>query len=213
MSNVLTHRFTSPKLDGADATQVQPSAWNDGHRFIGGADGDVLTRATADATYGAVWATPTAVENWTPYVPTWYVNNSVQALGTHSFNSATYFRRGNACWFQIHFVVGSGAIPAGLWHFTMPFPAKLHLSPGGGVYLPAGGQMYQLALQWASSTALVVLYHTTAATFANLTTTAPVAMGVNSQLELRGNYEVAPGSFLKADEPLPERTAFAAGAP
>lgn len=56
MSNVLTHRFTSPKLDGPDATQVQPSAWNDGHRFVGGANGDVLTRDTTDATYGAKFA-------------------------------------------------------------------------------------------------------------------------------------------------------------
>jgi len=55
MSNVLGHRFVSPKLDGSDLTQVQPSAWNDGHRFSGGTDGQVLTRSTADAAFGAVW--------------------------------------------------------------------------------------------------------------------------------------------------------------
>ena len=56
MSNVVTHRFASAKSDGADATQIQPSHWNDGHKFIGGAAGDVLTRDPTDATYGAKWA-------------------------------------------------------------------------------------------------------------------------------------------------------------
>jgi hypothetical protein len=57
MSNVLTHRFVSPQLDGPDTSQVQPSAWNEGHQFSGGTDGQMLVRATADATYGAAWAT------------------------------------------------------------------------------------------------------------------------------------------------------------
>jgi hypothetical protein len=64
MSNVLKHRFTSPKLDGPDATQVQPSAWNDGHQFSGGTDGQMLVRATADATFGAAWATVPHPEVW-----------------------------------------------------------------------------------------------------------------------------------------------------
>jgi hypothetical protein len=54
--NVLKHRFNSAKLDGPDATQVQPSAWNDGHAFTGGAAGDVLTRDPSDGTFGATWA-------------------------------------------------------------------------------------------------------------------------------------------------------------
>jgi hypothetical protein len=55
MANVLTHRFTSPKADGADGTQVQPSHWNDGHKFIGGNAGDLLVRDPTDATFGAKW--------------------------------------------------------------------------------------------------------------------------------------------------------------
>jgi hypothetical protein len=54
--NVLKHRFTSAKSDGPDATQVQPSHWNDGHGFTGGAAGDVLMRDLADPTYGAKWS-------------------------------------------------------------------------------------------------------------------------------------------------------------
>jgi len=65
MSNVLKHRFTSPKLDGSDATQVQPSAWNEGHQFSGGTDGQMLVRSTADATYGAAWATVAQPQVWT----------------------------------------------------------------------------------------------------------------------------------------------------
>ena len=56
--NVLKHRFTSAKPDGADATQVQPSAWNDGHAFTGGAAGEILTRDPTDASYGAKWGPP-----------------------------------------------------------------------------------------------------------------------------------------------------------
>lgn len=31
----IKHKFTSPRADGADATKVQPSNWNDDHDFIG----------------------------------------------------------------------------------------------------------------------------------------------------------------------------------
>jgi len=70
MSNVLKHRYTSPKLDGADTQQVQPSHWNDGHRFEGGAAGDMLTRDPTDATFGAKWTPPpvaaVAASTWVP---------------------------------------------------------------------------------------------------------------------------------------------------
>jgi len=59
MANLVKHRFQSAKTDGADATQIQPSNWNDGHVFSGGNAGDQLTRDPTDATYGAKWTTPT----------------------------------------------------------------------------------------------------------------------------------------------------------
>jgi hypothetical protein len=58
MANVLKHRFASAKTDGTDATQVQPSHWNDGHLFTGGNAGDVLTRDPIDASFGAKWTPP-----------------------------------------------------------------------------------------------------------------------------------------------------------
>lgn len=65
MSNVLAHLFASAKTDGADATQVQPSNWNAGHAFSGGALGSILYRDTGDATYGAAWlAGATGVLTW-----------------------------------------------------------------------------------------------------------------------------------------------------
>jgi len=60
MANLVKHRFVSGKTDGPDATQVQPSAWNDGHVFAGGNAGDLLTRDPTDATYGAAWQPPPA---------------------------------------------------------------------------------------------------------------------------------------------------------
>ena len=59
MPKIVTHRFQSPKTDGADPTQIQPSNWNDGHLLIGGVAGDVLTRDPTDATFGGKWVTPT----------------------------------------------------------------------------------------------------------------------------------------------------------
>jgi hypothetical protein len=53
---ILDHRFRSAKADGADGSQVQPSNWNDGHAFSGGAAGQVLVRDPTDAAYGAAWA-------------------------------------------------------------------------------------------------------------------------------------------------------------
>lgn len=55
MSNVAIHSFVSAKADGSDATKVQPSNWNAGHQFQGGANGNLLMRDTSDATYGAGW--------------------------------------------------------------------------------------------------------------------------------------------------------------
>lgn len=53
-NDTLKHVFHSGKADGADATQVQPSNWNDGHRFSGGASGDHLVRNVSDP-YGAAF--------------------------------------------------------------------------------------------------------------------------------------------------------------
>lgn len=55
MTDVLKHRFVSPRADGADPTQIQPSYWNDGHKFQGGTAGQVLTRDPTDANFGAAW--------------------------------------------------------------------------------------------------------------------------------------------------------------
>lgn len=54
--NLLDHRFRSSKADGPDASQVQPSHWNDGHQFQGGNNGDVLVRDVTDPAFGATWA-------------------------------------------------------------------------------------------------------------------------------------------------------------
>ena len=75
MTDVLKHRFTSPKIDGSDTQQVQPSHWNEGHKFQGGTHNQVLLRDTTDAQFGARWgssiewvyATTTGtVHNWNP---------------------------------------------------------------------------------------------------------------------------------------------------
>jgi len=187
MSNVLTHRFTSPKLDGADATQIQPSAWNDGHRFIGGADGDVLTRATADATYGAVWAPPAG---WVAYTPTWWVNGVVNPLGAHQWLRPAYHRRGDAVWYQILLLTGATAIPAGNWAFSTPTTHQGMLSSGTGL-LRFGTTEYPLFPSHANMTDRCVLrIMTTNFLLTDLTATVPVTVSSGTLVEIRGTYQV-----------------------
>jgi hypothetical protein len=76
----LDHRFRSAKTDGPDASQVQPSHWNDAHAFSGGANGNALVRDTTDAAYGATWAplgkwiaVPFAVGNFGELNGSWVV--------------------------------------------------------------------------------------------------------------------------------------------
>jgi len=76
MTDVLKHRFTSPKLDGADTQQVQPSHWNDGHKFQGGNAGEVLTRDPADLSFGAKW-TPITIPPAVQEVPGGGINGDV----------------------------------------------------------------------------------------------------------------------------------------
>ena len=59
MANVTKHKFTSAKADGADATLVRPSNWNDEHAFAGGVNGDFLIRDTGQSD-GANWTSTIA---------------------------------------------------------------------------------------------------------------------------------------------------------
>lgn len=55
MSALIVHVFNDAHTDGSDATLVNPSNWNDGHKFTGGANGSIPLRDTSDATYGSNW--------------------------------------------------------------------------------------------------------------------------------------------------------------
>lgn len=91
MSNLLVHPFVSAKSDTADATLVQPSNWNDGHKFTGGSHGNVLMRDTSDTTYGASWianannavlsTNGSGVPSWVTTLPTG-VQDNITRLGT-----------------------------------------------------------------------------------------------------------------------------------
>jgi hypothetical protein len=190
MSNVLTHRFVSPKLDGADATQVQPSSWNDGHRFSGGAAGDLLTRDPADATWGAAWTTPPAPVGWVAYTPIWYISGVVTPLGTHTM-FGNYHREGNAVWFQILFVVGSGALPAGDWRFSLPFLAAGTLvSPGTGMLFVEGVGIYPLFLMMLGlADRTLPGFLSPSLNLSGLSATAPATLVAGNLIEVRGSYQ------------------------
>lgn len=104
MANVLAHRFVSAKADGTDPTMIQPSNWNDGHKFTGGAAGQFLMRDPTDATYGAIWSTSQdawvnttatgTINNWNPtgYVPG---RNTVVACSNTADLAITGFESGS----------------------------------------------------------------------------------------------------------------------
>jgi len=52
---ILRHRFVSAAPEGADATRVRASNWNDGEVFSGGNKGSIAVRDTDDAIYGSNW--------------------------------------------------------------------------------------------------------------------------------------------------------------
>lgn len=53
----ITHTFTSPKADGADATLVRPSNWNDTHTIAAGYE--FIRKATVTLTDAQILALPT----------------------------------------------------------------------------------------------------------------------------------------------------------
>ena len=81
MTDVLKHAFVSPRLDGSDPTQIQPSHWNAGHKFAGGAHGDVLIRDTGDPAFGARWGA-TGLANVVTTAATGTVDNLALGLAS-----------------------------------------------------------------------------------------------------------------------------------
>lgn len=61
MSALIFHVFNDAHSDGSDATLVNPSNWNDGHKFTGGNNGSIPLRDTSDGTYGSSWLASVAV--------------------------------------------------------------------------------------------------------------------------------------------------------
>lgn len=202
MSNLLKHGFVSAKADGADATQVQPSHWNAGHVFTGGTVGDVLTRAPADP-FGANWVAPVG---WVPYSPAWYIGTGPVIPGNHQV-SGFYHRRGDAVWFSVFHVVGTDPIPGGQFGYSLPVQSASLISPAVGLLLQSGGAVYPLFSDaFGLSTYFRTWYLTPgAASLSALTGYAPAGLTASWYLEMRGNYQAAPGAFAERDErPAPE---------
>jgi hypothetical protein len=127
MANVLKHRFPSAKADGADATQIQPSHWNDGHAFSGGNAGDVLTRDPTDASYGAQWqALPIPPEPTTTVIT---ANKGIDTSTVPVFLDTVAFPAGYLLWPEhLIEVIVSGVVVG-----TVPGPVTLDLYADHGL--------------------------------------------------------------------------------
>jgi len=141
MTDVLKHRFSSPKLDGADAQQVQPSHWNDGHRLIGGNDGDLLTRSTADANFGAAWLPRTTlIPGVQAYTPAFMAAGAVVPIGNGTL-VGMYQQIGKLTWVHVHLTFGTTTPgPAGAWAFTLPFALFDGVNPFVGLAFNGASQ-------------------------------------------------------------------------
>lgn len=99
--NVIKHRFASLKVDGADATKIQPSHWNDGHKFSGGAHGNALVRDTTDANFGAAWV---PYGQWTnqPFSPASFHGNGGMTWNVSSVGHWAFMVLGQTCFYAWH---------------------------------------------------------------------------------------------------------------
>jgi len=218
MANVLKHRFASAKANGADATQVQPSHWNDGHVFSGGNAGDLLTRDPTDATYGAKWQAPAAPPTppllvpYTPYTTVWGGSGGTPAINNGGL-FATYWRHSQTVFFAIRLTIGStSTLGAGAWSFTLPFPAESNSSIGMACYgvavqVSAGTRPFPImgGLQAAGGNSLFWMWNLLFTVGANVVTpSAPFSWVAGDWLHLTGTYYAAAGSAKPGDRDDPE---------
>ena len=147
MANLVKHRFVSAKTDGADASQVQPSNWNDGHVFAGGNAGDLLTRDPTDATYGAKWEPPAVVGVWANYTPT-FTSSGSQPSGASLQGS--YVLIGKTCHFKIKLTITAGTVQgSGIWWFGLPVDSVQSGIQGFAVIVDAGTMIYTYPVMYA----------------------------------------------------------------
>ena len=186
MANIVKHRFASPKSDGPDPTQIQPSNWNDGHAFTGGNAGDMLTRDPSDATYGAKWS-PGGL--WQSYAPLWKIlSGTPPSLGNGTL-VGRYAVVGKTCHFHIDLGFGSTTINgSGIYVFTMPVaaPTSYHLAFSIWAYLAS--TYYQLAPQIGGPDEFYMYVIGTGSPWSN---TVPVAPVSGNHVHVTGTYEVA----------------------
>jgi len=147
MTDILKHRFVSSKADGSDTQQVQPSHWNDGHKFQGGAVGDFLLRDPTDLTFGAKWGSSAWIQP--PFVAsdyfvnvgsgTWAVNAGLMVYCAYTIIGRTLIWN-----LGINPATITGS-PLGL--SRKPFSAHQIAAAIGGLYMrmPAQSSYYQLA--------------------------------------------------------------------
>lgn len=202
MANLVKHRFASAKANGPDATQVQPSHWNDGHLFTGGNADDILARDPTDATYGAKWVTPSAklasIGIWQPFTPQWKALTTMPTLGNGTI-VGRYMTIGKTCWFHIDWHAGTTTtFGTGTYTFTLPLPA---LTGAGGMNFAfsiwatlGNGWNYTLGAQLYTATEFYMPL--TNGLQGVWTATAPIAMANNDQVSLSGCYELATAASL-----------------
>jgi hypothetical protein len=156
----LDHRFRSGKADGPDATQVQPSNWNDGHVFTGGATGQTLVRDTSDATYGATWM-PHGVWTDIPFSPGLFHGSGGMTWTVTAVDLLAYMVIGGTCF--VAFGISAGTLAgtaSGAIFFDLPAPVpqpiageislfRLSITGGGWVpgviYMSPGSRAVNLA--------------------------------------------------------------------
>jgi len=196
MANILKHRFASAKANGPDATQIQPSNWNDGHAFSGGNNNEILTRDTTDATYGAKW---TGLGLWSNYTPTWQTYSGPAPILGNGTLTGRLTAIGHTVHFTIQLAIGTTTnIGTGIWAFSVPPGNAINgANMGGTAWMVAGntGAPFQGVL--ASASVFLGLTNMVTVLISNGGTNAsgligpgvPIAWPSGSYLFITGTYE------------------------
>lgn len=211
MANIVKHRFASAKADGADATQIQPSHWNDGHNFAGGTAGDVLTRDPTDVNFGARWS---AFGTWQLWTPNWSALLVAPAIADGNVYGR-YAVVGRTVTYALRLASGASTnFGSGNWMFTLPYPANVDyqsLIIGGALVRTNADVTYTgvaivstLNVAGANDRVTAAINTGSQHTYAPLVqATIPFSWaGQGHWLYLSGSYEIAPGAVVGgADEP------------
>jgi hypothetical protein len=166
MAGILKHRYTNPHADVGGSTKTQASHWNDFLMGVGGMNGDMLTRDTADGTYGMKWTTWGTPGIWQD-VPFNAANFSAVSPMTFTVSATAanrYTRFGNTLIWTLTLASANAIIggTAGIrLNFTLPGGlTHVYLTPNPVAQCITGGTDTRAIAMYVDTPSQIAMYRT-----------------------------------------------------